>query len=167
MVQLGDGSLVVAHTLEITVRVPEWVPEHAQRTESPIFERNRQRLMNDGHGECWGCKLAGRHVAEDLQCHHLSEWAEWEDADPALVLTLCRWLDPYGYARADPDSPIESPDDIRALVFLCQPCHTGAPHKPDDPAAEPGGYESGGIHYAPWPVWLAERLRKTEAKPVA
>lgn len=151
---------VKAHTLEMTVRVPEWVPEHAQRKESVTFERNRERLLADGHGYCWGCWLAGLHVTEDLQAHHLSEWSEWDDADPAAVLLLCRWLDPYGYAKAMGDAPIESPDDIRALLFLCQPCHTGAPRQPDDPAAEPGSYESGGLHYAPFPVWVAERLRR-------
>lgn len=150
-----------AHTLEITVRVPEWVPEHAQRAESEEFRRNREALLKAGHGYCWGCKLAGRDVTDNLQCHHLSEWAEWGDADPAKVLELCRRLDPYGYAKAMGDTPIESPDDIRCLLFLCQKCHTGAPRQPGDPAAAPDGYESGGLHYAPLPVWLAERLRRT------
>jgi hypothetical protein len=155
------GKTVPAHTLEITVRVPEWVPTHAERTESEEFAKNRQRLIDDGFGYCFGCKLAGKHVTENLQCHHLSEWAEWDDADPEKVLALARWIDPYGYAAKDPDTPISSPDDIRLLVMLCQPCHTGAPRQPDDPAADPTGYESGGIHYAPFPVWLAERVKKS------
>ncbi len=151
---------VVAHTLEITVRVPEWVPEHAQRTENAEFHRNRQKIIDDGFGYCWGCKLAGKHVTDDLQCHHLSEWAEWDDADLAKVLALAKILDPYGYAKADPDTPIASPDDLRLLLMLCQQCHTGAPKQPTDTSANPAGYESGGIHYAPLPVWLAERLKK-------
>ena len=150
---------VQAHTLEIGVKVPEWVPTHADRTESALFHQNRQRLIEEGHGYCWGCKLAGRHVTDNLQLHHLSEWAEWDDADPDKVLELAKWLDPYGYAAKDAQTPVESPDDLRLLLFLCQPCHTGAPRQPSDPAAEPGQYESGGIHYAPFPVWLAERLR--------
>jgi len=150
---------VRAHTLDMTVRVPEWVPSHAARAESEEFRRNRERLLADGHGYCFGCALAGRRVTEGLQLHHLAEWAEWDAADPSKVLAVARWLDPYGYARADPDTPISSPDDIRLLVFLCEACHIGAPRKPDDPTREPSGYESGGIHYAPLPMWLAERVR--------
>ena len=152
---------VKAHTLEITVRVPEWVPEHAQRTESAEFAKNRQQIIDDGFGYCLGCDLAGKHVTEGLQCHHYAvEWAEWDDADPVKVLRSIKRQDPYGYAAKDPDSPVESPDDIRNLMMLCQPCHTGAPKQPNDQSADPAGYESGGIHYCPYPVWEAERTRK-------
>ena len=58
---------VAAHTLELTVHVPEWVPTHADRTESSLFHQNRQRLIEEGHGYCWGCRLAGRHVTDDVQ----------------------------------------------------------------------------------------------------
>lgn len=162
MPKKGAGT-VAAHTLEITVRVPEWVPTHADRTESEKFRINRQKILDDGHGYCYGCALAGEHVTDNLQLHHMSEWAEWDAASPEYVANLAKWWDPYGYFKADPTSPIEDPDDLRLLVFLCQPCHTGAPKQPGDKAADPTGYESGGIHYAPFPVWAAERLKRRVA----
>lgn len=64
----------------------------------PDIEPNRRRLFDGGWGYCWGCNLAGLRVTEKLQAHHLSEWAEWDDADPDHVLALAQWWDPYGYA---------------------------------------------------------------------
>lgn len=153
----------VAHTLEITVHVPEWVPAHADRTESALFRANRARLIEEGHGFCWGCALGGIRTTTDLQCHHAAvEWAEWDGADPEAVLRAALRLDPYGYAAADPRSPFESPDDIRGLMMLCQECHTGASVHPSEPLPNGRRWRSGGIHYAPYPVWAADRTRHLE-----
>lgn len=158
-------SIVPAHELTITVRVPEWVPGHVERGHDlPDFQKNRQRLIADGHYHCFRCTLAGRTpVNPVLQCHHLSEWAEWGDADPAKVLELARWIDPYGYAAADPTTPITNPNDVRLLMFLCAECHIGAPKDPAMVTTEPTDYISGGLHYCTWIDWLADAARVRDA----
>lgn len=155
---MGD---VAAHTLILEVRVPEWVPTHAQRDEeSPEFRHARERLIADGHTNCWGCALAGRKVPADEAHHYGIEWCEANDADMNRVLAFLELMDPYGYAATMRGQPLESADDIRNLLMLCIPCHRGAPLQPSDAAAQPGQYESGGIHFAPFPVWIADRLRR-------
>lgn len=146
------------HELTITVTVPEWVPTHADRTESAEYHRNRQRLLDDGHGFCFGCKLGGITEAKDLQCHHFAvEWAEANNANWESVLWTAEFLDPYGYAKTMQGKPLTSPDDIRNLMMLCQPCHTG---KPGEAHPNIAGWLSGGIHYAPLPIWFADRIAR-------
>ena len=147
---------VAAHVLTLTVRVPEWVPTHAQRAESAAFAHNRQRLLDEGHGYCWGCWIGGVRTTSDLQLHHgVVEWATDGEADPDAALRVARWLDWYGYAQAMGDTPWTDADDIRGLVFLCADCHLGAPglqHRANE------RWLSGGLHYAPFPIWLADRI---------
>lgn len=164
MVSIPGVLEVKAHTLLLHVEVPLWVPTHADRTESPLFHHNRQRLLEDGHGKCWGCRLAGIHNTDDLQCHHAAvEWAEWNGADPEACLRAALRLDPYGYAHKDQQTPFNSPDDLRGLMMLCQECHTGAPIPPDQPLPAGRRWRSGGIHYAPAPIWRADRTRRDTA----
>lgn len=150
---MGD---VAAHELELTVRVPEWVPTHAQRTESATFAHNRERLIADGHGYCWGCWLGGVDTRDDLQLHHgIVEWATNNEAKPDAALRVLQTLDWYGYGHAMQGAPWTDADDIRGLVFLCQDCHTGSPGAPHKQNPR---WLSGGIHYAPLPIWFADRI---------
>ncbi len=154
---------IAAHELTITVRVPEWIPTHAARSESATFLRNRQRLLDDGHGFCIGCWIGGVHTVEDLQLHHgIVEWATNGEAAPQAAFRAAQWLDAYGYAAAMGDTPWTDADDIRGLWFLCQDCHTGQPgiqHRHHE------RWLSGGLHYAPFPIWLADRIASgTEEK---
>lgn len=158
---------VPAHLLTLTVTVPEWVPTHAQRTESATFRANRAQLLAEGHNYCWGCWLGGISTTDDLELHHaVVEWATNNEANPAAALRVAQWLDFYGYAAQMGETPWTDADDIRGLVFLCQDCHTGQPgiqHKRNE------HWLSGGIHYAPFPIWLADRIaagREETAAPV-
>lgn len=159
---MSDASvrMIPAHELTLKVSVPEWVPGHEDRGhDMPDFIHNRKQLHDDGHDFCLGCAIAGIILKDDLQCHHLSEWAEWNSADPEAVLRLAQHLDIYGYAAKIGDAPIASPNDIRLLMMLCQPCHTGAPKDPATVVEEPTGYISGGIHYCTLVDWIADRVR--------
>ena len=159
---MGD---VLSHEQTLTFRVPEWVPGHEKRGhDMPDFEHNRQQLINDGHGYCYRCAIAGIDKRDDLQCHHLSEWAEWNDMDAEAVLRMAKAKDPYGYAAKMGDEPISNPNDIRLLLFLCQPCHTGKPKNPEEVTSEPTDYISGGIHYCAEPFWWADAMRVRKAK---
>jgi hypothetical protein len=134
----------VRHLTEIEI-----LPEHAQRTESPEFAKNRALLLSEGHGRCLTC---GR--TDNLQLHHLLEWALWDALDPAKALALLRrWnIDPYGKLAADPDSPMRDPDDIRNLVFLCEEHHIGA---------------GTGIHSITFPVCIAQGAAREGAAVTA
>lgn len=159
---------VKGHELTLHIAVPEWVPTHVNRKESAKYEHNRQTLIDDGHGYCFGCAIAGIHLPYHanggLQCHHLSEWAEWPDADPNYVKILAQWLDPYGYSSKMGNHPIEDPDDIRLLLMLCETCHIGAPKDPSVVESEPTSYISGGIHYCSFVQWIADRVRVRKAR---
>lgn len=158
---MGD---VPAHTLLLHVAVPEWVPTHAERDEaSPEFRHARERIFADGHADCWGCALAGQKRPADEAHHFGAEWCEWDGADPLRVLAFVELLDPYGYAVKMKGQPLTGADDIRNLLILCTRCHRGAPKVPDDKTTQPGPLaylDEGGLHYLPFPIWLAARLRK-------
>lgn len=155
---------VLAHELTLTVRVPEWVPGHEERGhDMPDYQHNRQTIIDDGHYFCWRCAIAKRTPKTELQCHHLSEWAEWNDADHDKALAIAKFFDPYGYAKKIGESPITTPNDIRLLWFQCQECHTGAPKDPVDVTTEPTDYISGGIHYCTLVDWLADAVRVRKA----
>lgn len=130
----------VRHLFEVEI-----LPEHARREESEAFHQNRQALLGAGHG-CWVCG-----TRDDLQAHHIFEWALWPALDPALVLEVLRDFDPYGLTRADPDTPISDPDDIRNLLLLCKQHHIG---------------RETGIHAITWPVWLGQKAALPGQDPV-
>ena len=152
---------IAAHELTITVRVPEWVPGHVERGhDMPDFQHNRQQLLAEGHGYCYGCAIAGIHNMTALQCHHFAvEWSEWESTDPHAALYLMRLKDPYGYAATLGNQPVASPNDIRNLLMLCEGCHISRPQDPATIVDQPTTFISGGIHYTPEPLWYADRLR--------
>lgn len=148
---------VTAHKLTLHLTIPEWVPTHGDRTNATAeFERNRQRIIDDGFGYCLGCAIAGVRNDTELQCHHFAvEWCEANNADWNAALRYAKFVDPYGYAAKMGDKPMMNEDDIRNLMLLCQPCHTG---KPGEPHPNIAGWLSGGIHYCPEPIWGADRV---------
>lgn len=149
---------VAAHKLTLHLDVPEWVPTHGDRKGATAeFERNRKQIIDDGHGYCLGCAIAGIHNDKDLQCHHFAiEWCEANNADWDAATRVAKMIDPYGYA-AKMDGLMKNEDSIENLMMLCQPCHTG---KPGEAHPHIAGWLSGGIHYSPLPIWLADRIAR-------
>ena len=148
---------VQARELVLHLTVPEWVPTHGVRkSASAEFEKNRQQIIDDGFGYCLGCAIAGIHNTTDLQCHHFAvEWCEAENADWEAALVAAKLIDPYGYAAKMGDTPMVNEDDIRNLMLLCQPCHTGKPGESHPNIAK---WLSGGIHYTTFVAWMADRV---------
>jgi hypothetical protein len=128
------------HAEERTIHEFIEYPDHAKRTESALFRENKRRLVRQLKVPCWVC--GGR---EQLEVHHIHEWSLWDALDPAKVLDTLHAFDPYGYTHAGGDKPIESPDDLRNLVVLCELHHRGV---------------DTGVHDLTMPIWLPQRAVK-------
>jgi len=115
-------------------------PDHAKRTESSEFRANKRRLVQQLDIGCWIC---GSKDAREV--HHIHEWSLWDALDPEKVLNSLHAFDPYGYTHTAGDKAIESPDDIRNLVVLCEAHHRGVDM---------------GAHDLTMPVWFPQRAVK-------
>ena len=149
-----SASIVREHLEKHTLHEVVITPEHAQRAESEEFRHNKQRLREDGHYCCWVCG-----TTENLQVHHFGiEWSLADIADWGKVKAFCEEWDPYGYGRLLRKQPMNSPDDIRNLLVLCQEHHTGVDHA--------DGGSGTGIHDLTFPVWVVQKLAKVGDDPV-
>ena len=150
---------VAEHTETINLKDVEIVHGHAERgAESAEFNRNVARLKADGHGKCFVADSMGETVTENLQVHHfLAEWSEGELVDFVKLKRLAEIFDIYGYAAAMKDIPMTSVDDIRNLMVLSQPFHTGVNATAGNPT---------GIHNLVFPFWLAQLNCKKGVCPV-
>jgi len=141
------------HIEKITLHDLIITPSHADRKASAEFEKNVKRLQEDGHYRCW---LTG--ATTGLQVHHFgAEWSLAELVDFAKLKEFCETFDPYGYGRLLKAQPMTSVDDIRNLLVLSQPVHTGE-NKTDDNAT--------GIHNLVFPMWIMQGLAKPGLNPV-
>lgn len=130
----------MSHEEERTIHEFIEYPDHAKRTESSEFRSNKRRLVKQLDVPCWICGSK-----ELREVHHLHEWSLFDALDPEKILDTLHAIDPYGYTHAAGDKPIESPDDIRNLVVLCEGCHRGV---------------NQGVHDLTMPIWLAQRAVK-------
>lgn len=142
---------VERHTLhEIVI-----TPDHSKRTESPEFRAAKERLLSDGHYECWVCG-----IKEHLQLHHHgAEWSMESIVDFDKLKAYCEEFDPYGYGKLMRNLPMTTVDDPRNLLWLCQPHHTGVDHT--------DGGSGTGIHELSYPVFLIQKIGRVEAVPQA
>lgn len=115
-------------------------PAHETRTESAEFRANKRRLVKQLDIGCWICGSK-----ENREVHHIHEWSLWNALDPEKVLNSLHAFDPYGYTHAGGDKPIESPDDLRNLVVICEVHHRGI---------------GTGVHALTMPIWLPQRAVK-------
>ncbi|RIV17627.1 hypothetical protein D2Q93_15035 [Alicyclobacillaceae bacterium I2511] len=146
--------MVEEHVLFRSLKEVVMTPSHVHRTESAEFRRNKQRLREDGHYRCWVCG-----TTEGLQVHHFGiEWSLANLADWEKVKAFCVEWDPYGYGRLLRNQPMNSPDDIRNLLVLCETHHIGV-----DTA---DGGSGTGIHELTFPIWVVQKLAQVGRVPV-
>lgn len=126
------------HEVKTTIVEEIDYPDHAKRTTSEEFHKNRKMFLDREDG-CWIC---GSH--DNLEIHHLIEWSLFPAIDTAKMQQVLKMLDHYGFSVAD-NSPIKSPDDKRNLLVLCENHHRG---------------RNNGIHALTYPVWLAQKCTK-------
>ena len=113
-----------------------------ERVESELFKDNKKRLKREQKG----CLICGS--TEDLEVHHfICAYAMQKEVDYTLLKAMCERFDVYGYASAMQEEPIQSVDDIRNLVLLCEGHHKRADH---------------GIHNVPFGNWIMQSVRGKE-----
>lgn len=122
-------------------------PEHEPREESRLFRKNKERLIEDGHFECWVCGST-----ENLQVHHYGcEWSLENVCDFKKLKEFLEEWDPYGYSKTLKKKPIECVDDIRNMMVLCREHHIEVVN---------------GIHQTTFPIWIIQKLAKKGEEPV-
>ena len=139
--------MVEAHEIKRTLTEVVIDPYHAERTESAEFRRSKERLKEDGHYRCYICG-----VTEDIQVHHLAEYCFATIVDFAKLKEFCEEFDPYGYGKLLRNKPMTDISDVRNCLCLCRSHHI----------------EKGtGVHETTLPIWLIQKLAKTDPVPQA
>ena len=138
---MADNVVEKPHLESKTLTEHIEYPGHEPRTESAEYRHNRHILIERLKLGCWICG-----TNDKLETHHWFEWSLWNDLDEPRVLPALQCFDVYGFGHHKEAQPVESPDDIRNLVVLCEEHHRGAEK---------------GIHCLEHPVWLAQRAVKS------
>ena len=123
------------HTEHLTFHTSVVIPEHGER-DTKTFRKNVEQLKKDGF---YSCAICGS--KEKTQVHHFSEFCFEEITDFEKLKKILMIFDFYGYSAKMKDKPIETIDDIRNLICLCQPHHTG---------------KDMGVHYVPLPFFITQ-----------
>lgn len=145
--------MIEAHMMKRTLTEVVIDPSHVDRVESAEFRHSKERLKEDGHFKCWTCGST-----ENLQVHHMAEWMFANDIDFGKLKAFVEEWDVYGYGRLLRNQPLTTVDDIRCMIVLCQPHHTGVDHADEDSGT--------GIHSLTFPAWLVQKLAKDGCDPV-
>lgn len=140
------------HFKQGTFEEQYWIPAHNDRRESSLFRKNKKFIRDECGAPCWVCNST-----EDLEVHHVFEWAFWNALDPRKVTNILNAIEFYDddYVSKAPGSDklrtyldglsrdkqvIDTPDDARNLVVLCRVHHR---------------LKFTGIHTISFPIWLS------------
>lgn len=141
---------------EQTNTVKEYVvwPKHEPREESKLYKANKEKLIDEMNLPCFKCAMKAwpdkpppsSYTNREVH-HYVVEREAWNAVDPKKVQYLFDngFFDPYGFSAKMRGQPVESPDDIRNLVVLCEQHHRHA-HV--------------GIHHSTAPNWLSDMVAK-------
>ena len=135
-----DSTPKNEHEERITILVDVFVPDHPDRTNTPIFAHSRRVLIANNPNEC--CEVCG--IKEDLELHH--EHVEWCDSDGVDWEKIKKDVPDFNWDGFNPDAPETFIDSVfNANRVLCKKHHTGKDH---------------GIHYLPYPIWQMQKYKK-------
>lgn len=130
------------HLQKQTLTVQVFVPDHPDRTETPLFAATRRTLIeHNPEAECFICG-----IKTDLQLHHY--WVEWCDSTAVDWKKVAEIVPAFDWATFDPTKPetfIDSPANAKLVV--CSKHHIGSDH---------------GIHTLPYGLWLLQRLKRPD-----
>ncbi len=128
-----------SHEVSRTLKENIIYPAHEERTESAIFRENKKLLVDELDIPCLICGSK-----EKREVHHIFEWSLFPALDTEKMKSILKIIDFYGYSKQD-DTPIESPDDKRNLIVLCETHHRE---------------ENNGIHAISFPIWISQMAVK-------
>jgi hypothetical protein len=132
------------HLQKQTLTIQVFVPDHPDRTTSPIFRATRKKLIEDNPAA--KCFIGNKHCDHDhpLELHHsVVEWCDARAVAWDLVAQLVPDFDWASFAPSKPEAFIDS--EHNANLVLCKRHHIGADH---------------GIHTLPYPLWRLQMLAK-------
>ena len=143
--------MIDAHEEKETLHVEVDIPEHADRTETPLFERTRKALLARDR-VCWVCGRTGEEAGAPLEVHHLGIERCFAEA-PIDWEIVKRDFPDFDWASFDPSNPYTFVDDMLAQGrLLCKEHHTAADsgiHCIPDPLFKMQRYLKAGYRYSP------------------
>jgi hypothetical protein len=130
------------HEQRLTLTVDIFVPDHPDRSESPVFRRARKLLIEDNPAaKCW---IDNSQCDGGLELHHFFiEWCDADGVDWDRVRALYPDFDWSTFK--EPADFVDSAYNAR--LVLCKKHHTGKDH---------------GIHLLPYPVWLMQAHKRAD-----
>ena len=155
---MTDQTVAGEHLQKQTLTITVFVPDHPDRTTTPIFAATRRKLIvNNPKAKCF---IDNKHCDHDhpLELHHsIVEWCDSRAVDWDLVAEVVPDFDWKNFDPSKPETFIDS--EWNANLVLCKRHHIGKDH---------------GIHTLPFPLWRLQRLAKEsfifspdEEKPLA
>lgn len=128
------------HEQKQTLTVDVFIPDHPDRTTTPIFAATRRKLIEHNPDAC--CYICG--TKDNLELHH--EVIEWCDSS-AVNWDKVKYLVPeFPWETFDQDNPETFIDsEWNAKLVLCRKHHIMPDH---------------GIHMLPKPLWLLQKIKK-------
>lgn len=134
------------HEQKRTLSIDVFIPDHADRTNTPIFEATRRKLIM--HNPNARCAVANGHCDHEhpLELHHRHvEWCDSLGVDWERVKQLVPEFDWSTFDPAHPETFIDS--EWNANLVLCKKHHTGVGH---------------GIHCLDGPTWQMQMLQRPD-----
>lgn len=130
------------HEQKLTVSIDVYVPDHPDRSESPVFRKARKLLIEDNpDAKCW---IDNGQCEGGLELHHdLVEWCDAEGIDWDKMRRLYPDFDWSTFK--EPADFIDSAYNARRV--LCKKHHTGKDH---------------GLHYLPGPIYLMQKHKRVD-----
>ena len=130
------------HLQKQTLTVQVYIPDHPDRSESPIFRATRKKLIEDNPDAC--CFICG--TKDCLELHH--EIVEWCDSAAVDWSKVAKVVPEFDWDSFDPSNPATFIDsEHNARLVLCKKHHTGLDH---------------GIHMLPEPLWRLQLLKRPD-----
>jgi len=142
--------MIPEHVEHKTITETIITPTHGKRDASE-FRRSVKKLKQDNLYRCFVCNSQER-----LQVHHIAEFslANVINYEKLKKFLLC--FDPYGYSGKIKNVPLESVDDIRNLLVLCQEHHNNV-----------NKLGTGtGIHNLSFPSWTIQCVCNDNENPI-
>lgn len=142
IVQVPAGE----HEQRTTITVDVFIPDHPDRSESPVFRAARKALITDNPNA--KCEVNNEDCDHDhpLELHHdIVEWCDADGVDWDRMKVMYPEFDWTNFDPAHPETFVDSAFNARRV--LCKKHHTGKDH---------------GIHLLPYPVWLMQKHKRND-----